>query len=107
MEPLKLMQNVLAFSSMPMTCPQCETELDQASGICPACRWDGSQVATPTNPSDDESYTDRYRGTAYHHQMTFQSAPSDGAARTRIALVVALIGIVGIMYFAAESLYLI
>ncbi len=107
MEPLKPMQNVLAFSSMPMTCPQCETELDQASGICPACRWDASQVATPADPSDDESYTDRYRGTAHHHQMAFRSATNAGTARTRIVLVVALVGILGIMYIAAESLYLI
>jgi hypothetical protein len=46
-------------------CPHCETQLDAATFICPACRWD------PLAPSQDQaadspaSLTERYRGSEY------------------------------------------
>lgn len=103
------MQNVLSISSMPMTCPECETELDQVSGVCPACRWDTSRVAAPVDSQDaaDETYTDRYRGTAHHHQMSFGEANDEGTMRARAFLIVAMVGLLGLFYFVAESLYLI
>jgi hypothetical protein len=50
-------------------CPECETELDAGTGICPACRWDpllSPGVVTRKNvrPSD-MSLSERYRGTPY------------------------------------------
>jgi hypothetical protein len=49
-------------------CPECETELDVTTGICPACRWDpmvAKTVATPRDPEPGLSLTERYRGTRY------------------------------------------
>ena len=50
-------------------CPECETELDVTTGICPACRWDPMVASTVTEPqpSNDPqlSLTERYRGTRW------------------------------------------
>ena len=50
-------------------CPECETELDITTGICPACRWDpmvARTVVEPTSEPDREmSITERYRGTSF------------------------------------------
>jgi hypothetical protein len=49
-------------------CPECETELDITTGICPACRWDPMVARTTEAPRDPEpelSLTERYRGTQY------------------------------------------
>jgi hypothetical protein len=50
-------------------CPECETDLDPATGICPACRWDpllspGAITRRNVRPSD-MSLSERYRGTPY------------------------------------------
>ena len=50
-------------------CPECETDLDDNTGICPACRWDpraATDVRTFSATKPPEmSLTERYRGTAY------------------------------------------
>ncbi len=49
-------------------CPDCETELDQNTGICPACRWDPliDNVRQQVAPAGSElSLTERYRGTQF------------------------------------------
>ena len=50
-------------------CPECETELDVTTGICPACRWDpmvSRTVVVPRpEPESELSLTERYRGTRY------------------------------------------
>jgi len=75
-------------------CPQCETELDQATGICPACRWDPVVVAlnAPVVSDGPElSLTERYRGTRY--DMTLEQGPmsNSGVSRGRTFVVVALV----------------
>jgi hypothetical protein len=91
-------------------CPQCETELDQASGICPACRWDAALAShvTATAPTEDDvSFSERYRGTEYHHLMATINESEEGPGRTRLLLVVGLFGILGLFYFILDSLYII
>jgi hypothetical protein len=46
-------------------CPHCETQLDEATGICPACRWDPLEEPAPAPVEVQSSITDRYRGTPY------------------------------------------
>ena len=50
-------------------CPECETDLDPATGICPACRWDpyiAANIQAPAQSTEPElSLTERYRGTRY------------------------------------------
>jgi hypothetical protein len=50
-------------------CPECETDLDAGTGICPACRWDpllspGAVTRKNVRPPD-MSLSERYRGTPY------------------------------------------
>ena len=35
-------------------CPECETELDITTGICPACRWDPMVARTVQEPQQQE-----------------------------------------------------
>ncbi len=46
-------------------CPHCETQLDDATFICPACRWD--PLAPPRETPDEPrgSISDRHPGTAW------------------------------------------
>ncbi|CAN5492842.1 hypothetical protein BH24CHL9_BH24CHL9_05810 [soil metagenome] len=80
-------------------CPECETELDQATGICPACRWDPYSAATRTNATSQtgSSISERYRGTPYdaswdgavvHHS-------SSGISRGRVIVIAGLLAVVG------------
>lgn len=74
-------------------CPQCETELDQATGICPACRWDPAVVALNAPAVSDEpelSLTERYRGTHYDVTLEQGSMANSGVSRCRTFVVVAL-----------------
>jgi len=85
-------------------CPDCETELDQATGICPACRWDPMIARTSAVSQFQEqelSLTERYRGTEFDitlEQMSMheRSGVSRGRAFVVVALVfgVALYGVV-------------
>ena len=84
-------------------CPECETELDNESGICPACRWDsgftkGSGVVR-TIRTNEGSISDRYRGTAYDSSVLFsQVVHADaGVSRGRMFVVVGLV--VGIVLY--------
>ncbi len=75
-------------------CPQCETELDQATGICPACRWDPVAVALNAPAVSDElelSLTERYRGTHYDVTLEQGSMANSGVSRCRACVVVALV----------------
>lgn len=85
-------------------CPECETELDVTTGICPACRWDPTAAALAAQAEREEpemSLTERYRGTQYDislQQAAFSDAThvSRGRAFVLVALVacVALYGVV-------------
>ena len=46
-------------------CPHCETQLDDATGICPACRWDPLDAPPPAAALPEQSLMERYRGTGY------------------------------------------
>ena len=76
-------------------CPECETELDQNTGICPACRWDPIVVAKAIQPEPQDaemSLTERYRGTQYDitlQQAAFSDATSMSRGRTFV--IVALV----------------
>ena len=80
-------------------CPECETELDQASGICPACRWDRSTVApqSAAGPQPSASISDRYRGTPYDSSWDAMVANhSAGISRGRVIVIAGLLAVVGI-----------
>jgi hypothetical protein len=75
-------------------CPECETELDITTGICPACRWDplvARTIATPRFEADREmSLTERYRGTRF--DVSSEQAAVDGrhVSRGRAFVLMAL-----------------
>jgi hypothetical protein len=85
-------------------CPHCETELDGATAICPACRWDRYSSQPASEPERVESLVDRYRGTEYDAAV-FEVAtvgPRKARSGTRvrtlvIAGLIALIGLYGTM----------
>lgn len=89
-------------------CPECETELDQATGICPACRWDPTiaALAARTEPVEPEvSLTERYRGTQYDitlHQAAFNDATH--VSRGRAFVLLGLVAGVAIYGFAMSSM---
>jgi hypothetical protein len=78
-------------------CPECETELEPTTGICPACRWDPefslgySTVRTPRTL--EGSITDRYRGTPYDMSMQFQEAVhvESSVSRGRMFVILGLV----------------
>ena len=84
-------------------CPQCETDLDQATGICPACRWDPAAAARAAQilqaAQDDGpqlSLTERYRGTRFDHSVGQVAVSDSGVSRGRAFVAVALIAGVGL-----------
>ena len=79
-------------------CPECETELDQEAGICPACRWDPYIVAPkPVKVAKYEgSISDRYRGTPYDPQWQEVAAShSVSISRGRVFVVAAMLAVAG------------
>ena len=87
-------------------CPECETELEPTSGICPACRWDaevpdGFSTVRRTQ-TNEGSITERYRGTAYDASVQFTDAVRvhPGVSRGRIFVIVGLViglGVYGVV----------
>ena len=55
-------------------CPHCETQLDEATGICPACRYDPHEAPPPAPVDAATSLTERYRGTEYDSQLALAPA---------------------------------
>ena len=77
-------------------CPHCETQLDEATGICPACRWDPLDVPPAAPPEPEVSLMERYRGTEYDTQQAATSAMVDQrrtSGPTTKAKVLLLIGV--------------
>ena len=78
-------------------CPECETELDITTGICPACRWDPLVARTVTAAKEAEpelSLTERYRSSTidvYQQQAALDDAARAGVSRGRAFVVVSLI----------------
>jgi len=72
-------------------CPDCETELDQRTGICPACRWDpyaASLRSTAQPRAPEMSLTERYRGTQYdlHAEFVDDRLASDSRGRAFVLI---------------------
>jgi hypothetical protein len=83
-------------------CPHCETELDAATSICPACRWDPMTADSSPEPQDTGSLIDRYRGTEYDINVVEQIAAAMAPARpshtnrVRTLVMAGLIGLIGL-----------
>ena len=82
-------------------CPHCETQLDEATGICPACRWDSFDVPPPAAAEPERSLMDRYRGTEYDSGMTTAPALAESPAtgpttKARLVLLAGVLALVGI-----------
>jgi hypothetical protein len=83
-------------------CPHCETQLDAATFICPACRWD------PLTPVDDAggtdaalSLTERYRGSEYSSSPAATAAfemraPTSPTNRVRTIVIVGMVLLLGL-----------
>ena len=81
-------------------CPDCETELDQNTGICPACRWD-PLMASAQQPAElaepEQSLTERYRGTEFETQWeTAAVGRNTGVSRGRAFVVAGLLAAAGL-----------
>jgi hypothetical protein len=82
-------------------CPHCETDLDEATGICPACRWNSRAAALLAQSAElkaqeleqeaARSLTERYRGTQYDIAAERVALAQGGVSRARAFVVVALI----------------
>jgi hypothetical protein len=80
-------------------CPECETDLDVTTGICPACRWDPTAAALEAQAAEEpeQSLTERYRGTQYDislQQAAFNDATT--VSRGRAFVLMALVGCVAL-----------
>jgi hypothetical protein len=77
-------------------CPECETDLDPSTGICPACRWDPlistSIRSVRIEQEPGMSLTERYRGTAYDFSLQSEMAGShEGISRGRAFVIAGLV----------------
>jgi hypothetical protein len=83
-------------------CPHCETQLDEATGICPACRWDPLSEPEPAAPEPVLSLSERYRGTPYDsNAATAQLAAEDArpagvAPKAKLLLIVGVLALFGL-----------
>ena len=74
-------------------CPECETELDVTTGICPACRWDplvARAVATPQEAEPEMSLTERYRGASFAVSEQQVTLEEHSVSRGRVFVLVGL-----------------
>lgn len=84
-------------------CPHCETQLDEATGICPACRWDPLDEPPPTAAAPEPSLMERYRGTEYDSLEAMgptmaerrRTGPTTKAKMLMLAGVLTLVGLYG------------
>lgn len=86
------MQQARFLAGDPPACPQCETELDAVTGVCPACLWDHSQLLTPSSVTEErqQSYSERYRGPSPSSQMLMVTPTETGMARGRVFVLMAI-----------------
>ena len=93
----RVLINTVQGITMNAYCPECETELDQEAGICPACRWDPYIVAPkPTKIAKLEgSISERYRGTPYDSQWQEAVASSSSVSRGRVFVITAMLAVAG------------
>ena len=75
-------------------CPECETELDITTGICPACRWDPLVARNVVDQRDTEpemSLTERYRGTGFDVLEQQAAIEHQSVSRGRAFVLIALV----------------
>ncbi len=76
-------------------CPECETELDITTGICPACRWDPMIARTVSQPLEEAepelSLTERYRGTRFDISSQQAAVQESHVSRGRVFVLMALV----------------
>ncbi len=74
-------------------CPECETELDVTTGICPACRWDPmvARAAVARDSEPEMSLTERYRGVSFDIAEQQAAMESHSVSRGRAFVLVALV----------------
>jgi hypothetical protein len=87
-------------------CPECETELDASSGICPACRRDPRASIAPAArpaPVREMSLTERYRGTDYDIRVQHIAADANDT-RGRMFVLVGLAAAAGLSAVAMSAL---
>jgi predicted ATP-dependent serine protease len=76
-------------------CPECETELDITTGICPACRWDPmvARTVTAQQPETERemSLTERYRGTRFDVAQQQLAMEGHHSSRGRTFVAVGLV----------------
>lgn len=86
-------------------CPECETELDVSTGICPACRWDPMTIRPSVRPVQDPpgmTLTERYRGTRFDVSMQQAAVEDNSGSRGRAFILVSLVAAV-FLYGGAMS----
>ena len=83
-------------SDWPLACPECETEIDQATGICPACSWDRSWAAAQPAPEPpmEGSFSERYYGSQFAAMPANLETGESGMARGRLFLIVGTVAVV-------------
>jgi len=75
-------------------CPECETELDITTGICPACRWDPLAAranVVESDPQAEMSLTERYRGSTYDVGQQQVAMDEHPVSRGRVFVILALV----------------
>jgi hypothetical protein len=80
-------------------CPDCETELDQATGICPACRWDpllGTAAAPVASSQPQASLTEQYRGTEFDMSSQLVASRNGNVSRGRTFVIIGLLVAAGL-----------
>ena len=82
-------------------CPHCETQLDEATGICPACRWDPLELPPPAAPTPQLSLMERYRGTEYESQvvtaqMMAPRRPQGPTAKVKLLMLAGVLVLIGL-----------
>lgn len=87
-------------------CPDCETELDTATGICPACRREPRVSIAPASapaPLREMSLTERYRGSDYDIRVQ-RIVQDSNDTRGRMFVLVGLAAAAGLSAIAMSAL---
>ena len=84
------MQTTRLLTDLPSYCPECETELDGASGSCPACFWDSSKMVSPVDTTivEERSFSERYGRRPV--DVSLANTDDEGMARGRLFLLIAV-----------------
>ena len=99
------MQRVFLRPDGPVFCPECETDLDEQLGVCPACRWDRSWITAEllSQHQSDETFSERYRGTPFDSQLTIESSAATGVERGRVFVIVGLLAVLVLMALLVDA----